>query len=170
MFTIEMNNFQTRQIKESDNAQLAAIIRNAFHDFNAPTAGTVYEDPTTDNLYNLFQKDGAVCWVAEDGGEVVGCCGIYPTANLPGGCVELVKFYLAANARGKGIGRALMGKCIESAKQKGYDQIYIESLPQFSTAVGMYKRMGFESISHPLGNSGHTGCNIWMVKKLDTLI
>mgnify|MGYP003582170439 CR=1 FL=1 len=162
-----MGNYIIRRISKNDNEALAIIIRNAFHDFDAPTCGTVYEDPATDNLYNLFKTPGSACWVAEEGAEVLGCCGIFPTENLPKGCAELVKFYLAASARGKGVGRALMDQCILTAKELGYQQIYIESLPQFSTAVGMYERMGFVSIDRPLGNSGHTGCNIWMVKELE---
>ncbi len=43
-----------RPIKSSDNKKLADIIRQCFHDFGAPTVGTVYEDPTTDDLYSLF--------------------------------------------------------------------------------------------------------------------
>lgn len=155
-----------RQIKETDNTSLAEIIRQAFHDFDAPTRGTVYEDPTTDNLFALFAKDGSICWVAETEEGIAGCCGLYPTPNLPQGCVELVKFYLASSARGKGIGKALMQQCLQSARELGYTQIYIESLPQFSTAVGMYEKLGFEHIPESLGNSGHTGCTIWMVKKL----
>jgi putative acetyltransferase len=161
-----VKNHIIRPIKSNDNKALATIIRNAFKDFNASTRGTVYEDPTTDNLYTLFQTAGSICWVAQEGENILGSCGIFPTENLPDGCAELVKLYLAANARGKGIGKALMLQCILSAKEMGYKQLYIESLPQFGTAVGMYERMGFVFIKHPLGNSGHSGCNIWMIKDL----
>jgi len=30
----------------------------------------------------------------------------------------------------------------------------------------MYKMAGFRSIDHPMGNSGHFGCDIWMIKDL----
>jgi len=32
--------------------------------------------------------------------------------------------------------------------------------------VGMYQKLGFKNIDKPLGNSGHFGCNIWMIKEL----
>ena len=94
------------------------------------------------------------------------CCGIYPTAQLAERTAELVKFYLKASARGIGIGKKLMAKCIESAQVMGYNQLYLESLPEFKNAVAMYERANFAYLDQPLGNSGHFGCNIWMVKQL----
>lgn len=155
-----------RPIQSSDNEILAKIIRQCFRDFGAPTAGTVYEDPTTDDLYALFRKEKSVLWVAEWSGEVVGCCGIFPSENLLYGYVELVKLYLSADARGKGIGKALMIKSIESAGELGYTNIYIESLPEFDTAVSLYEKSGFLRLNNPIGNSSHPGCNVWMVKEL----
>lgn len=155
-----------RPIQPSDNENLAKIIRQCFHDFSAPTAGTVYEDPTTDDLYSLFQKEKSELWVAEWNEEIAGCCGIYPSDNLPNGFVEMVKFYLSAEARGKGIGKALMIKSIESAKEFGYTNIYIESLPEFDTAVSLYEKSGFIRLNNPIGNSSHPGCNVWMVREV----
>lgn len=155
-----------RPIQVSDNEALAKIIRRCFHDFQAPTAGTVYEDPTTDDLYSLFQKEKSALWVAEWNKKIVGCCGVYPSENLPEGFVELVKLYLTAEARGKGIGKALMNRSIESAREFGYSKIYIESLPEFNTAVSLYKKAGFIWLEQPVGQSSHPGCNVWMVKEI----
>lgn len=161
-----MSTITIRPVEEADNGALATIIRNAFLEFNAPTRNTVFEDPTTDHLSGLFEAAGSRLWVAEEDGRLLGCCGIYPTEGLPEGCVELVKFYLSGAARGKGVGAALFHKCQESAQALNYKELYLESLPQFATAVGMYERLGFKKLDHPLGNSGHTGCNIWMLKTL----
>lgn len=155
-----------RQVEEKDNTELAGIIRDAFIQFRAPTHNTVFEDPTTDRLNELFKTQDAVLWVAEQDGALLGCCGIYPTEGLPEACAELVKFYLSAVARGKGIGKKLFTRCLESARELGYRQVYLESLPEFSTAVGMYQQLGFRHLDAPLGNSGHTGCTIWMLKEL----
>ncbi|MBL7918194.1 MAG: GNAT family N-acetyltransferase, partial [Bacteroidia bacterium] len=130
------------------------------------TKGTVYSDPTTDNLFELFKQPKSVLWVAEVNNNVMGCCGIYPTEGLKKDCVELVKFYIGAESRGKGIGKLLMEKCIETAKDFNYTQMYIESLPEFNKAISIYEKSGFKKIKKPLGNSGHSGCNIWMLKDL----
>jgi putative acetyltransferase len=157
---------QIRKVQPSDNKILATIIRNIFIELNIPTEGTVFTDPTTDDLYSLFEIPNSVLWVALEGETVLGCCGVYPTNALPEGCVELVKFYLAPEARGKKIGKALFEKSLESAATLGYKSVYIESFPQFKDAVMMYKKFGFTYLTNPLGNSGHFGCNIWMQKQI----
>jgi putative acetyltransferase len=91
---------------------------------------------------------------------------VYPTPGLPEGCAELVKFYLSASHRGKGIGRQLMEKTFESARNFAYTKLYLESLPELSRAISLYEKAGFEFITGPLGDSGHFGCNIWMTKEL----
>ena len=163
---MDINAVTYRNIELKDNKELADLIRTVFREFRIDKPGTVYFDPTTDNLYELFRTQGSVYWIAEDNGLMAGGCGIYPTPGLPDGCAELVKFYLLPQWRGKGIGRALMEKCFESSKQLGYSKLYLESLPELSRAVSMYVKSGFRHIPHALGNSGHFGCNIWMVKEL----
>lgn len=155
-----------RKVQKSDNENLAKIIRSCFHDFKVSTAGTVYEDPTTDHLFELFSEQNSGLFVAEIDDEIAGCCGIFPTEGLPEHCAELVKFYLSKDFRGRGIGKMLMEKSIEFGKNAGLKSIYIESLPEFSTAVSIYEKQGFTYLEKPLGNSGHSGCNLWMIKHL----
>jgi putative acetyltransferase len=162
-----MDNIIIKEVEVEDNLPLAQMIRAVFIEHGAPQNGTVYSDPTTFDLYSLFRKGKSILWVANLGNEIVGCCGIYPTEGLDEDTTELVKFYLPATARGKGIGRALMEKSIASAKGFGYKRIYLESLPHYSKAVSIYEKNGFKQLGKPLGNSGHTSCNIWMIKELD---
>ena len=155
-----------RKIKKTDNLALAGMIRQVFREHEAPQHGTVYSDPTTDDLYGLFRKSRSVLWVAEINELPEGCCGVYPTDGLEDNYAELVKYYLAGSARGKGIGRQLMERCIDSARGMGYEKLYLESMPHFSKAVRIYEKLGFRHLSGPLGNSGHTTCNIWMILDL----
>ncbi|MBF8961918.1 GNAT family N-acetyltransferase [Pontibacter sp. FD36] len=155
-----------RPIQPSDNEPLATLIRQVFREFKIDKPGTVYTDPTTDSLYELFQQPGSAYFVAEENSTIIGGCGVYPTDGLPEGCAELVKFYLAAEARGKGIGHQLMQQSIAAARELGYSQLYLESFPELAKAVSMYEKAGFRPIPHALGNSGHYACNIWMLKDL----
>jgi putative acetyltransferase len=155
-----------REVKKEDNVLLARMIRQVFKEHDAPQSGTVFSDPTTDDLFGLFLKSRSVLWVAELAGTPAGCCGIYPTEGLAYGCAELVKYYLSESERGKGTGRQLMELCIASARKLGYKKLYIESMPHFSKAVRIYEKLGFQKLSSPLGNSGHTTCSIWMLLEL----
>ncbi len=155
-----------RPIEEKDNKEIAELIRIVFREFKIDRPGTVYFDPTTDNLFGLFRAAGSEYWIAKENGVIIGGCGVYPTPGLPEGCAELVKFYLSASQRGKGIGWQLMEKTFGSAKKNGFRQMYLESLPELTRAISLYEKAGFKFIPGPLGKSGHFGCNIWMLKDL----
>lgn len=155
-----------RTIEPKDNMALAKVIRTALAEFGANKPGTVYFDPTTDHLFELFQVPGAVYFIAEKEGQLVGGGGIYPTEGLPKKTCELVKLYLDASARGTGLGKLLLLKAMDWAKAYGYEQVYLESMPELAKAVSLYEQVDFKRINHALGNSGHDGCDIWMTKQL----
>lgn len=155
-----------RPVETADNIATARMIRRVFEEYDAPKTGTVYADPTTDALAELFQAPRSLLLVAEMNHAIMGCCGIFPTEGLPGDCAELVKFYLSHALRGKGVGRQLLQRCTDAARRAGYKRLYLESLPIFDKAVKMYEKQGFVRLNEPLGNSGHVACNIWMLKEL----
>jgi putative acetyltransferase len=159
-----MQNINIRKIQPSDNPHLALIIRNALAEFGANKPGTVFYDDTTDHLYELFQEPGSIYYVAERDGEILGGAGIYPSTGLPEGTCELVKMYLKPATRGLGLGRKLIEQCLEFAKGFGYAQVYIETMPELRKALSVYEKFGFEYLNGPLGNTGHFGCDVWMLK------
>lgn len=160
-------NIIIRPIKQADNPFIATIIRNALEEFGANHPGTVYFDASTDKLFELFQKQKSFYNIAEMDGSIAGGGGIYPTDGLPADTCELVKMYLSPAARGIGLGRTLIEKCITGAKELGFGYIYLETMPELKPALKVYAKFGFQYLSKPMGNSGHTGCSLWMLKKLD---
>ena len=145
---------------------IASIIRTCLTEFGANKPGTVYFDKTTDHLFELFQEYGAAYFVVEQDGKVVGGGGIFPSPGLPAGTCELVKMYLLPDARGKGTGASLMNKCMQKAKEMGFVSLYIETLPELKKAKNFYEKFGFSYLEKPLGDTGHFGCSVWMLKSL----
>lgn len=155
-----------RPVQPSDNEALARIIRSSIEALNLPTEGTAHSDPTTDNLFQHFQIPDSFYWVAETGDKVLGGCGVYPSNGLPAGCCELVRYFLAPEARGKGVGKKLLDKSIATAKELGYKTMYLESFPDMKEAIRIYEKNEFTYLDKALGNTGHFACNVWMVKEL----
>ncbi|GAB4092428.1 GNAT family N-acetyltransferase [Flaviaesturariibacter terrae] len=155
-----------RPIAPADNAAIARIIRAALEEFGAARPGTVYFDESTDHLYELFRKAGSAYFVAVQGDQVLGGGGIYPTEGLPEGTCELVKMYLRPEARGLGLGGRLIQQALDFARDAGYTQVYLESMPELQAALSVYERFGFRYLRAPLGNSGHHGCPLWMLREL----
>ncbi|HEY5371080.1 MAG TPA: GNAT family N-acetyltransferase [Hanamia sp.] len=156
-----------RKIKTEDNAAMAKIIRDSLWEFGAAKPGTVYFDESTDHLNEIFIEKRSVYFIIENDGEIAGGSGIFPTEGLPSNTCELVKMYIDKSFRGNGYGQTLLKKCIEEAKKLGYAKMYLESMPELTNAITMYVKNGFTHIPGPIGNSGHTGCNIWMIKILE---
>lgn len=159
-------NVTIRPIQPSDNPIIAKIIRDTLTEFGANHPGTVYYDPTTDALFELFQKEKSAYNIAEADGRIVGGGGIYPTDGLPADTCELVKMYLLPEARGTGLGSQLITKCLEQAKENGFSNVYLETMNELKAALKVYARMGFTYLDGPMGNSGHFGCPLWMIKEL----
>lgn len=157
---------QIRLIEPADNPALAVIIRHTLAEFGANHPGTVYYDSTTDALYELFRTPGSVYYVATMGDRIIGGAGIFPSDGLPVGVCELVKMYLLPEGRGQGLGRGLIEKALAFARESGYRQVYLETMPELRQAVRVYEKFGFHYLDAPMGNTGHFGCDIWMLKDL----
>lgn len=156
-----------RPIAAGDNAALARAVRDTLAEFGAAKPGTAYYDEATDHLYELFsQTPRSAYFVAEVSGEVLGGGGIFPTANLPADTVELVKLYLLPPARGRGVGKALIDHCLQAARAAGYARVYLETTDELTQAIPLYERLGFTYLQEALGDSGHFGCQIWMIRAM----
>ncbi|WP_293872300.1 GNAT family N-acetyltransferase [Flavobacterium sp.] len=161
-----MNNFVIREITKEDNAPIAAVIREVFVTDNYPKTGTAFADKQLDFMFETYQKPRAIYFVIEYKGKIIGGAGVAQLENSSENICELQKMYFLKEARGKGIGYQMIQKCLVKATQMGYQKCYLETLPEMLTAQHLYTKAGFEYLAKPLGNTGHTTCPVWMIKKL----
>ncbi len=68
----------------------------------------------------------------------------YGGATAPASRPELRLLAVAPDARGQGIGRALVDACIERAREVGATELGLHTSRSMRLATGMYLRMGFE--------------------------
>ncbi|MBA2584067.1 MAG: GNAT family N-acetyltransferase [Bacteroidetes bacterium] len=155
-----------REICLDDDPAVCSVIKQVLVEFGVNRPGTAYFDASLNNMTFSYSRPESVYFVATSDGKIVGGAGIYPTQGLPKKTCELVKMYLLPEARGIGLGKALINKCTDFAKENGYKRIYLETLPELENAVFVYKSMGFELLSKALGNSGHFACSIHMIKDI----
>ena len=155
-----------RTIEESDNAALADVIKKALEEQGNHKPGTIYHDPQLYQMSRGYQTHDSVYYVVIENNELLGGCGIARIPDQPENYCELQRMFLKKEARGKGIGTALMQKCLTFAKETGYELVYIETFANMHEAIKLYKRSGFEFIDHSMGNTGHFSCDRFLVKKL----
>ena len=155
-----------REIQLQDNAQVASVIRSVFDELGICKVGTAYEDPALDRMFETYDTQRAMYYVVAEDTQIYGGGGIAQLDNYNGNVCELQKMYFAPQARGKGLGYAMMELCLEQAKAFGFDACYLETMPYMDDAQKLYKKFGFEYIDGPMGNTGHYSCPVWMLKTL----
>ncbi len=160
------DNIVIREIKPEDNLQIEQVIRASFHEFKIPLEGTAYSDKETPRMYESYQNDREVYFVIDNNGEILGGGGIKPLTNFETDICEIQKMYFSPKVRGKGFGKLMFEKCMQSAKDFGYKQCYLESAPQLKAAIHIYESYGFKHLKGELGNTGHYACGVWMIKDI----
>lgn len=161
-----MNDYIIRPIDEKDNPHIAKVIRNVLLEFGVPKVGTAYADKSLDCMYENYRIDKRAYFVVEENGEIIGGAGISPLDNFEGNVCELQKMYFAPQARGRGIGSKMMETCLNKAKEFGFGQCYLETMPYMDDARKLYYKSGFTHLEKAMGDTGHYSCNVWMIKKL----
>ena len=86
-----------------------------------------------------------VAWLEVDGGDEVpvGCAGIRRRDDAT---CELKRMYVAPDARGRGVGRALLERLEEEAVARGYSDLWLETGTMQPEAISLYESAGYEPI------------------------
>jgi putative acetyltransferase len=117
-------------------------------------------------MYETYQKDRAAYFVVEENGTLIGGAGIAQLEHYDGNVCELQKMYYLPQARGRGIGTTMIKRCLVKAREFGYEQCYLETMPYMEAAQKLYAQNGFEYIDGPMGDTGHYSCPVHMLRKL----
>ena len=91
-----------------------------------------------------IRKDNAQFFVADDGGRIVGELGI----ELASYGVADFGMMVAADARGRGVGSALLSAAIEWARAAGAHKVALQVWPDNQGAIALYRKFGFDQEGH----------------------
>ena len=97
----------------------------------------------------ILNKGGEIFFALIEG-AVVGTVALISSGDSG---YELAKMAVSPEHQGKGIGRALLAKCIEYTKSRGKAELVLESNTKQVAAVHLYHSFGFEEV--PLDPNSH---------------
>jgi DNA-binding MarR family transcriptional regulator/N-acetylglutamate synthase-like GNAT family acetyltransferase len=83
------------------------------------------------------------CWIAERDGERLGCVFLVKASQTIG---KLRLFLVEPDARGAGIGRALVDDCLRFARAAGYRKVRLWTQSNLLAARHVYTKAGFSKI------------------------
>jgi carbonic anhydrase len=87
---------------------------------------------------------GALFLVQEQAGNApVGCAGL---RRLAADTVELKRLFVRPEFHGRGLGKQLLTAALEQAVALGYQRMWLDTVPQLTTAIELYRRWGFREI------------------------
>jgi len=157
---------EIRPIEPADVPVLLKIISDSRREHGIAHRGTELLEPADRALYSAYQRQRTLYFVALSDGEVVGGAGVAPLSDADPLTCELQRMYLRKDVRGRGIGEALLQRCLAAAKQFLYVRCYLETVTQTRPALDFYGRHGFRDLAAPVGRTGHAHNERWMMRPL----
>jgi putative acetyltransferase len=161
-----MTNPEIRPLEPADVPALLQIIAASRAEYGIAEQGVELLEPADHALYSSYQRQRTLYFVAKLEGEVVGGAGIAPLAGADPLTCELQRMYLRADARGRGIGDALLQQCLAAARQFLFVRCYLETIARMRPALEFYGKNGFHELPAPLGSTAHAHNDRWMMRPL----
>ena len=157
---------QIRLIEPADVPALLTVIAESRAEYGVGERGVELLEPADRALYASYQRQRSLYFVALWGGEIVGGAGLAPLQGADPLTCELQRMYLRRDARGRGIGNALLEQCLKAARQFLYVRCYLETVTQMHAALEFYARHGFRDLQAPIGRTGHEHNDRWLMRPL----
>lgn len=147
----------------SDDWQLWRSLRlraleEAPHAFGSRLAD--WKDAEEARWRQRLEIPGAVHFIARSDGRAVGMASGIPTERTD--AAELISMWVAPEARGRGVGDALVLAVVRWARARGARELHLGVVAANRHAIALYARHGFAD-----RGTAHAVCERSMVKPLD---
>jgi putative acetyltransferase len=130
-----------RPVTSADVTGVVALVRETLAEFGLRFGEGSKTDEELAALPGSYQQGGGAFWVAVDeGGSVLGTCGLFPVGP---GDMELRKMYLHPGARGTGLGKRLLEESIAWCRANGVARMVLDTTEQMTRAIAFYEANGF---------------------------
>lgn len=166
-----------RKANNEDIDVLVQIARKSFYDTFARFPENSSEDLKSymDKFYTIevlsaeLTEPDVAYLVAETEGKLVGYAKLKRNSREPGitgdNPVELCRLYNLQEFIGKGIGKALMLKCLDFAGENRHDTIWLGVWENNDRAVNFYRKSGFEKCGEHIFQLGEDPQTDWLMQR-----
>ncbi|GFE68127.1 GNAT family N-acetyltransferase [Chroococcus sp. FPU101] len=124
-----------------DSSTVISLIQQVLTEY-----GIAWEPESADQdvveIEKYYLENNGEFWVVETQGKIVGTAAYYPISRGIKS-VEIRKMYLLPEARGKGLGSYLLRQLETTIQEKGFQEIWIETVTVLKEAVQLYEKNGY---------------------------
>lgn len=124
--------YRIRLLRESD---LGPVMEIEFDSFSTPWRENTFR--------GLMRRADTDLFVAEEGGRVVGYAACWTVIDQS----ELGNVAVARDARGRGLGGALVDAVVERVRERGARELFLEVRESNLGAQAVYRERGFTVLS-----------------------
>ena len=150
-------------IRQADNSEQIATARSLFREYaEAISTDLEYQGFGAElaSLPGQYAPPGGALLIAHIGSHVAGCVAL---RSLGGHAAEMKRLYVRAAYRSSGLGKQLVDAAIYAARQAGYSELRLDTLPSMASAQRLYHRLGFVEIP-PYNSTYVAGTRFYSLK------
>jgi len=146
------------------HVEIDDLSRTAIHDLLNEHLANMYELSPPEQVFALdlskLKSPDITFWTAWDQGLLLGCGALKELSSTHG---EIKSMRTPAKLRGRGAGRALLNQIVETARQRKYRLLSLETgtHPAFLAAQQLYRSAGFRE-SGPFANYQEDSHSLFM--------
>ena len=109
---------------------------------------------------HILQPGGRVLFAIDEHERAIGTVALKRESD---GVYELTKMAVAPEARGAGVGRALMRGALDAFRTMGGRELFLESSSKLGPALALYESVGFRHHPAPRPGSHYARADVYMV-------
>ena len=114
-------------------------------------------DDELDQPIHKYGPPGGRLYLALWDGAPAGCIAL---RRIDAESCEMKRLYVRPSFRGRGIGSRLLQQILTEAREIGYRNMLLDTLPFLESAIQMYRKIGFQEI--PIYNDSPMSSAIYM--------
>jgi len=148
-----------RRADNNDRQRIWDLIFTILSSYGLNMDAETIDHDLTDIEANYWRQKGAF-YVLMDGEELIGTVALqYGSKTV----CERGRMYLAADYRGRGLGRKLLHHALQQAEARGFSEVVLKTASVLKEALSLYRRAGFVQVAdqEPGGN-----CDVVMSRKI----
>jgi putative acetyltransferase len=140
------------EVISAQTLELIAFVRELFREYEDAIGVDLEYQGFAAELAGLpypYEPPHGALLIARTGDDIAGCVALRRLDDLTG---EMKRLYVRPRYRSSGVGRRLVEAIILAARQAGYSELRLDTLPTMATAQGLYRNLGFIEIP-PYGDA-----------------